>query len=133
MPSMAPSPTPNRTGERIYGRFRIDRIFFFLDYHSWPLHHDRRRLHHHSRPLNNDSRPLYNAGRSANHDCLGNYRRPLLHNDARSRPVLDNHASRRPVLVGLNLPRVNFPGANFPLMAGNFGITSDRQIGGHCR
>jgi hypothetical protein len=132
MTSMAPSHTPNRTGEGIYGWFRIDRIFF-LNCDWWPLYYDWRPLYHHSRPLNNDRRPLYNDRRSVNHDSLGNYGCTLLHKDARSRPVLDKDAWRRPVLVGLKFPRVNFPRANFPLMAGNFGITSDRQIGGHCR
>ena len=36
------------------------------------------------------------------------------------------------MLVGINLPRVNFPRVNLARVAGNFGITSDRQIGGHC-
>ena len=97
---MAPSVTPNRTGVRIYGPVRIDGVF---------LNH-RILLNHHSRSLYND--------RPANHDCLGNYRSPLLNDEARLRPVLE----------GLNFPR-----ANFPLMAGNFGITSNRQIRGHCR
>jgi len=102
---MAPSLTPNRTGERIYAPFRIHGVF--LDHRIF--------LNHHSRSLYND--------RPANHDCLGNYRSPLLDDDARPRPVLDR----------LNFPRVNFPRANFPLMAGNFGITSNRQIRGQCR
>jgi len=102
---VAPSLAPSRTGVRIYAPFRIDGVF--LDHRIF--------LNHHSRPLYND--------RPANHDCLGNYRSPLLDDNARLRAVLE----------GLNFPRVNFPRANFPLMAGNFGITSNRQIRGYCR
>jgi hypothetical protein len=127
MPSMAPPPTgPNG---RIYARFRIDGIIF-VNYHSRPLYHDWWPLYHHFWPLNNDWRPLNddrlplnNNGPSVNHDSLGNYGCSFLDDDARSRLVL----------VCLNFPRVNFPRANFARLAGNFGITSDRQIGGHCR
>jgi hypothetical protein len=115
--SMAPSLTRNRTGERICAPFCIDRIFLnhriFLN--DRIVLNDRIFLNHHSRSLHNDG--------PANHDCLGNYRSPLLDDDARLRPVLER----------LNFPRVNFPRANLPLMAGNFGITSNRQIRGHCR
>jgi len=125
MPSMPP--TPNRPSGRIYARFRIEGIFF-LDYDSSGLYYDWRRRYHYWWPLNDDRRP-------ANHDCFGNDGCAFLDNDARSRPALDNHARRR---VGLNFPRANFLGANFlganfPLMVWNFGITSDRQVGGHCR
>jgi len=102
---MAPSLPPNRTAIRINAPFRIDGVF---------LNH-RIFLNHHSRSLYND--------RPANHDCLGNYRGPLL----------DDHARLRPVLECLNFPRANLSRANFPLIAGNFGITSHRQIRGHCR
>jgi hypothetical protein len=112
--SIAPTLTPNRTCVCIHAPFRIDRIFF---------------LNHHSRPLYHHWRPLYNDRRSANHDSIRNRGCPLL---------LDNDARRRPVRVGPNFSCVNFLRANFlradyPLMAGNFGITRHRQIGGHCR
>ena len=102
---MAPSLMPNRTGVRICAPFWIDGIF---------LNH-RIFLNHHSRLLYND--------RPANHDRLGDYGGPLL----------DNDAWLGPVLVRLNCPRVNFPCANFPLVARNFGITSHGEIRGHCR
>jgi hypothetical protein len=135
MPSIAPSLAPKRTSGRIYARFGIDGIIF-VNYHSRPLYYDRWPLYHHFWPLNNDWRPLDDdrlplnddRRRSANHDSFGNYGCPFLDNNARSRPLL----------IGLNFPRPNFLSANFPrvnlpCVAGNFGITSDRQIGGHCR
>jgi hypothetical protein len=112
--SIAPPVTPNRAGKRIYGRFRIDRIFF-LNHHSRPLYDHWRPLYHHRRPL-------YNDRRSANHDSLGNCGcPPLLHNDARCRPVRVG-----PNFSGVNFLRANFLRADYPLMAGNFGITRHR-------